>query len=122
MKTIIAGSREGVTLRHVEDAVASCGWRITSVVSGGCRGADKIGEFYAEVHGIPVQLFPADWSKHGRMAGPIRNRQMAENAEALIAVWDGKSRGTQHMIKTANQKGLKVFVHRVRELDLQLGD
>jgi hypothetical protein len=57
-------------------------------------------------------VFPADWKTHGKAAGPIRNRQMAKNAEALIALWDGNSRGTKNMIETATKLGLKVYVKR----------
>jgi predicted Rossmann fold nucleotide-binding protein DprA/Smf involved in DNA uptake len=58
-----------------------------------------------------VNRFPADWNKHGRGAGMIRNRLMAHNADALIAVWDGVSSGTDNMISLAKVRGLKVFVY-----------
>ena len=111
MRTIIAGSREGVILQHVEDAIEKSEFEITTVISGTARGADTFGEFWAEANGIPVERFPADWELYGKRAGFRRNVQMAENADALIAIWDGESKGTQHMINIATQKGLKVFVH-----------
>lgn len=114
MKTIIAGSREGVKLEDVVYAVENCGWTISEVVSGCARGADKMGEEIASALNIPVARFPANWKLYGRRAGYRRNEQMAENAEALIAVWDGQSKGTMHMINIASQKGLKVFVHTVQ--------
>lgn len=55
-------------------------------------------------------MFPADWNKHGKAAGPILNAEMAEVADALIAFWDGKSRGTANMIQLAKDKGLKVAI------------
>lgn len=113
MKTIIAGSRQGVTLKDVEEAMAKCGWVITSVVSGCARGVDTMGAMIAERRGIPVHEYPADWETYGKSAGSFRNGQMANNAEALIAVWDGKSKGTQNMIKGATARGLRVFVHCV---------
>lgn len=119
MKTIIAGSRDGVSLKDVEKAVAECGWKITGVVCGCARGADTAGETIGIRMNVPIYKYPADWNKYGRAAGLIRNTQMAENAEALIAVWDGRSRGTQNMIRTAKAKGLKVFVHHVRELEIE---
>ena len=54
--------------------------------------------------------FLAQWDKYGRQAGPMRNRQMAENADALIAYWDGESRGSKNMIEEAKKRGLKVAV------------
>lgn len=81
-----------------------------SFVSGEARGADKMGAAYARHLGAHVDLYPADWNRYGKSAGYIRNSIMADNAEVLVAFWDGKSRGTEHMIKTAKAKGLMVFV------------
>jgi hypothetical protein len=119
MKTIIAGSREGVKLEDVEKAVASCWWKVTSIVSGTARGADRLGEEFAKKHGIPVQRFPAEWELYGKQAGPIRNIEMAKNAEALIAVWDGKSNGTRHMVSVAKKMGLQIYVHHLRQMEIE---
>ncbi len=116
MKTIIAGSRDIPNpLPHINDAVLLSGFGITEIVSGTARGIDQAGELFGEWKKIPVIKFPANWDKHGKGAGYIRNNQMANYADALIAVWDGKSRGTKHMISEAEKKGLKVFVHIVKE-------
>lgn len=112
MRTIIAGSREGATVNDLLAVLAVCGWRPTVVLSGKCRGADTIGEKWAAMEGVPVESYPADWSL-GSGAGIIRNRQMAEKAEALIALWDGQSRGTKSMIDLAKKRGLIVWVHRI---------
>ena len=82
------------------------------VVSGHASGADALGERYARERGYELEMYPADWKAHGRAAGPIRNAQMASVAHALIAFWDGKSRGTKNMIDTATKRGLKVAVVR----------
>ena len=115
MKTIIAGSREGISYDDVLKAIESCPWEITEVVSGKARGVDTMGEQWAKENNIPIKEFPADWKKLGRSAGYRRNEQMGDYAEALIAVWDGSSRGTKHMIDIANEKGLKVFVYNLKE-------
>jgi hypothetical protein len=114
MRTIIAGSREA-TFKQVKEALLLCPWtpEISVVVSGTARGADQHGEAWAVLRGLGIERYAADWGKHGKAAGPIRNRQMAENAEALIAVWDGMSRGTKNMIDTAKSLGLRVFVHMI---------
>lgn len=72
-----------------------------------------MGELWAKKHGIPVAPFPADWNKFGKRAGAIRNADMAMYADALVAVWDGKSRGTRDMIKKAEALGLKFYVKRI---------
>lgn len=80
------------------------------IVSGHATGADALGEKYAQENGYTLETYPADWKRHGRAAGPIRNALMASVANALIAFWDGKSRGTKNMIDLANTKGLQVAV------------
>lgn len=86
--------------------------KVTSVVSGGAAGIDTLGEIWARSQHLAVHRYPADWARYGKAAGPIRNRQMALNAEALLAIWDGKSPGTAHMIGVARQLGLRVFVYQ----------
>lgn len=115
MKTIIAGSRDGVTERELNIALTlpDRDWSITEVVSGTARGVDKWGEQWASEWSIPVKRMPANWDEHGRSAGYIRNAEMAAYADALIAVWDGESKGTRHMIECAKKAGLKVIVHIV---------
>ncbi len=78
------------------------------VITGAARGADSLGEQYARENGYAIDSRPADWNAHGKSAGFIRNVQMANSADALIAFWDGKSHGTKHMIDTAINKGLEV--------------
>lgn len=113
MRTIIAGSRDITDQMIVESAVVESGFSVTSVVCGEARGVDLLGKRWANKQKIPVISFPAQWSVHGKSAGFIRNTQMAENADALIAIWDGSSRGTKMMIDIAKKKGLVVFVKTV---------
>lgn len=81
------------------------------IVSGMAKGADMLGERYAAEYGLEVAEFPADWSI-GRKAGPIRNQQMADFADACICFWNGQSRGTQNMIGLAKAKGIPVKIIR----------
>ena len=80
------------------------------VISGTARGADQMGERYARERGFQLRRFPADWEQYGKSAGHIRNAKMADNADALIAFWDGESKGTKNMIDNARRKGLAVRV------------
>lgn len=80
------------------------------IVSGACRGADMLGEFFAAQFGLSVKRFPADWDKHGKAAGPIRNTEMAGYSTHLIALHNGKSKGTQDMINKARKFNLMVAV------------
>tara|TARA_R110000796_G_scaffold27712_11_gene76250 strand:+ start:1279 stop:1686 length:408 start_codon:yes stop_codon:yes gene_type:complete len=80
------------------------------IVSGAANGADKLGEKFAKFMGYEVKQFPASWDELGKAAGHIRNRDMAEYGDALIAFWDGESKGTKNMILEAEKRNLKVIV------------
>lgn len=112
-RVIIAGSRSFANyemlkanmnrlLQNISDEI--------SIVCGTARGADRLGEKYAKENGFHVAYFPADWERHGKAAGYIRNREMAQNADALVAFWDGESRGTKSMIDLAKEYDLAVRV------------
>ncbi len=111
MKTIIAGSRQAIDYSIIIKAVELSEFDITEVVSGTARGVDKLGERFARDNGIPLRLFPANWSKYGKSAGMIRNEEMAKYSDALIAIWDGQSRGTAGMIRLAKRFNLEVFIN-----------
>jgi hypothetical protein len=72
-------------------------------VSGGCSGADKLGERYATEHGYKIEVYPAEWKKYGPPAGPIRNMKMAKISDFVICFWDGESNGTRSMINCAKK-------------------
>ena len=117
-KLIIAGTRsfnDYELLRNIVSALfmkRRC-WTINwneEIVNGGAPGADTLAVRYATEADIPFKVFPADWKKYGRSAGPRRNRQMAEYADAAIVFWDGKSRGTQNMIQQMRELGKPVEV------------
>lgn len=120
MKLIIAGSRD---LDINYDIIA--GFliffnldNVREIVSGTANGVDKAGENFTEIDGheeypcydykLILTQFPADWT-HGKAAGPIRNRQMAEYADALLLIWDGKSRGSANMKSEMRKLGKPVY-------------
>jgi hypothetical protein len=114
MRTIIAGSRGCTDRNELISALEICGWVPTTVISGTANGPDQLGEMWAKEFNIPCERYPADWKTLGKSAGYIRNEQMAQNAESLIALWDGVSKGTKNMIDIARRKGLKVYVHLIK--------
>lgn len=112
MRVIIAGTR---TFNDVEFLKKQMYYAfrndyISEIVSGCAKGADLLGEEWAKERNIPVKRFPADWAKHGKAAGPMRNEEMAKNADACIVFWDGESKGTKNMIDNAKKQNLKLFV------------
>lgn len=110
MRVIIAGSRSIHDYAKVCNAVQRSGFAIGRVLSGLAGGVDMLAVHYALERGLPCDPFPAEWKKWGRSAGYRRNEQMAKHADALIAVWDGRSPGTKHMIAVAKARGIPVFV------------
>lgn len=123
MLVIVAGSRLYKNYDEVCNAIEQSGFDITRLVTGRATGVDFLGERWARANKIPISPFPANWSKHGKAAGPIRNREMAEflieNSEeyggcGLVAVWSSAShRGTDDMIKVAFDLGIPTYVHQV---------
>lgn len=110
---IIAGGRDFDNYSALETIVDTLLKNINDeiqIVCGMAKGADRLGERYAKEHGYGIRYFPADWDMDGKSAGFRRNIRMAENADALVAFWDGKSSGTAHMIRIAREKGLLVRI------------
>lgn len=120
-RIIIAGSRKFNDYKKMLTVLDDLGIHLINsidpveIISGHASGADALGERFAKAYKYPLKLFPAEWDKYGKAAGPIRNEQMAKYAaEAdrgmLIAFPIGESRGTKNMIKLAKQYGLEVNV------------
>ena len=109
-RVIIAGCRDFNNYDTLVEAINEAPFAIGTILSGGASGVDALGERYAREKNLPLLIYKADWARYGRAAGPMRNRQMAENANALIALWDSSSPGTRSMIDIANTHNLAVFV------------
>lgn len=112
MRTIIAGSRTITSYELIPQVAQYSEYPITEVVSGGATGVDSLGEKFAKDNGIDLVIFPANWNKYFKRAGYIRNQKMANYAECLIAIWDGSSKGTKHMIDIMEALGKPVYIYR----------
>jgi len=117
MKLIIAGSRDITNYLALENAMKTSGFdkEVTEIVSGGATGADTLGERWAKEHKIRVKRFPANWDRDGKAAGPIRNKAMAVyvgESGCLLALWDGTSFGTKHMLGIAKGMGMRYKVYK----------
>ena len=120
MRCIVAGGREFSDRPLLFGELDKQFLRVldhVTIISGHARGADKLGEVWAASHGLTIEnggleVYPADWEKHGNAAGPIRNHFMGDRATHVIAFWDGFSKGTKDMIDYALRKGLWVRVVR----------
>lgn len=112
MKLIIAGTRTFKDYDYFKSVVMKNLTEMpTEIISGGAKGTDTLAQEYADEYEIPFTEFPANWEKHGKSAGPIRNREMASHGTHCLVFWDGKSRGTTNMIDIAIGKNLPLVVH-----------
>lgn len=110
-RVIVAGGRDFSDYEYLRSSLDLLLQNIAGpiiIVSGTAKGADKLGEQYAAEKGYAVLRFPADWDRFGKAAGYMRNEQMAKNADALVAFWDGTSKGTKNMIQLAKRYDLKI--------------
>lgn len=124
MKVIVCGSRHWTckrTICKVLDKLMGLYKSYVTIVHGGCRGADRIAGIVAQENGFPTVVFPADWSKHGRAAGPIRNAEMlAAGADLVLAFHDDENlgRGTADMVRRAMAADVPVMVFTSGEFKL----
>lgn len=109
MRTIVAGSRDCVNAALVWQVLDACPFHISMVIYGDCRGVDRIGKDWAQHNFKSYVPYPADWDKHGKPAGPIRNTEMAKNADALVLIWNGSSSGSADMLKKAKARNLEIM-------------
>jgi len=113
MKLIIAGSRDLTEFALVEAAVVRFHLEPSEVISGCARGPDQAGAAWASDNDVYVHSMPANWKAHGKAAGYIRNAEMAKVGDELLAIWDGKSKGTQNMIEQMVKLQKPVHIMRV---------
>lgn len=114
MKIVVAGSRTFSDYQLLEetldDIIKEKHIINPIIISGTCYGADKLGEQYARKRGYQVIQFKPKWEIHGKSAGFIRNKEMADNADLLVAFWDGQSKGTAMMIDIMKKQNKHGFV------------
>lgn len=113
MKVIVAGSRDIVSYRPVKEAYSESAFIASEIVSGGARGVDTSAVTLASHLNVPITFFYAEWDKYGKSAGYKRNQQMAEYADALIAIWDCQSKGTKHMIDIMTKLNKPIEVYKI---------
>jgi hypothetical protein len=108
MHTIIAGSRDitnpAAGIPHIEAAP----WEPSLVLCGMARGVDLIGRAWALSQGIEVREYPAAWRQYGRRAGPMRNQEMVDTAQALVVIRFQRSRGSKDVLMRARLRGLVI--------------
>lgn len=117
-KVAIIGSRDYPDMEEVRSyirALSDC-----EIVSGGARGVDLVAETEARRLGIPVKIFHADWDTYGKRAGAVRNQQIVDYSDHIIAFWDGASKGAKITIDMAEKsKKPLIVISPVEAFDLK---
>jgi hypothetical protein len=108
MKVAVIGSRSFNDYELLRQTLSKL--EITLVVSGGAKGADSLGEEYANANNILTKIFLPDWDKYGKSAGMLRNSDIINEAEIVVAFWDGESKGCKDAIAKANKLNKKVLI------------
>jgi len=108
IKLLIAGGRDFNDHELLANTVIKLAETIPddidiAIVSGMANGADKLGYLFAKYNQLKCYEFPANWDKHGKRAGFIRNEEMGKFTDMALIFWDGQSRGTKHMLEYMHQ-------------------
>jgi len=110
MKVAIIGGRDFNDYKLLKSVCEK--HQISTIVSGGAKGADSLAEQYAKEKNIQTEIYLPDWNKHGRSAGFIRNTEIVDAADFIVAFWDGISKGTNHSITIAEKMDKPIIIIR----------
>ena len=113
MRIAIIGSRNFDNYKLVIETLKPYKSKISLIVSGAAKGADSLGEKWAIDNKIQTLIFPADWEKHGKRAGFIRNEDIIKNCDGVIAFWNGISKGTAHSLSLAEKYNKPVKIVKI---------
>ena len=117
-RIVVAGCRDYNNYKEAKEYIDKCISVIRKnysliFISGGCKGADLIGEKYAAENGYAVERYLPEWGKYGKSAGPKRNEKMAKAADFIICFWDGQSKGTKSMVYFAQKYNKPIRVKKI---------
>jgi hypothetical protein len=113
MRILVSGSRECLNYEYMSKILSDYTDAETVIIHGGARGADSMAGKYASEKGLKVQVYPADWNKHGKAAGPIRNQQMLDEGKPdMVIAFPGDGNGTWNMINIARKANVPVRIYK----------
>lgn len=109
-KIVVAGGRTYTNTGMVFICLEKIVQKGDVIISGHAKGVDMMGELYAQKNNLACEIYPAEWDKYGRSAGPRRNEQMAQVADKVVVFWNFKSRGTKNMVEMAKKYKKELFI------------
>lgn len=115
VKLAIVGSRGfqdyDALVEFIDMVIKENDYEVTEVISGGAKGADRLGELWAKTRGYPVTIYQAEWDKYGKSAGFRRNYDIIQGCDVVFAFWDGESKGTKHDLELAEKFRKPIFLY-----------
>lgn len=115
VKLAIVGSRGfqdyDALVEFIDRIIKENDYEVTEVISGGAKGADRLGELWARTRGYPIIIYQAEWDKYGKSAGFRRNYDIIQRCDIVFAFWDGESKGTKHDLELAEKFGKQIFLY-----------
>ncbi len=115
MRVAIVGSRNFTDFGLMLEFLKEVNLGVTHIVSGGAAGADTLAERLAQDFSLPITIYPANWEKYGKRAGTLRNEQVINDCEAVVAFPGPESKGTRHATWFAQTKGIPTYVKEVNQ-------
>lgn len=120
LKIVIAGSRSISEMKYLIDGISKAvemgiikpAIRY-EIISGGAIGVDTLARDFAQQYGYTLKEYKPDYGQYGKYAPLRRNTEMAIYGDVLIAIWDGRSTGTQHMVSEMRKLNKPVYIHKI---------
>lgn len=110
MRILVCGGRDFDDWRFLQSVLSKeFGAGVFTIIEGGATGVDFLARVYAKYYGLPHEQYPADWKKHGKGAGPIRNQQMLDEGKPDLVVAFPGGVGTADMVRRSKKAGVKVI-------------
>ncbi len=110
IKLAIVGGRDFNDYGRLRKVFESLKLDVSELVSGGAKGTDTLAEILSQDKKIPITIFPADWERNGKKAGMLRNKQIVDYCDEVLAFWDEQSRGTANTISLTTQSKKKLYL------------
>ena len=89
----------------------------SEIITGGAEGVDQLAEQYAREHNLPCTVIRPDYSRYGRAAPLVRNREIIERSDLVVAIWDGISKGTKNSLDYARKLNKEVRIYKISASD-----
>jgi len=109
MKLAVIGSKEFQDFRLLAIEIEKEN-NVTKIISGAALGTDSLARRYAIQNNISLLEFPPDYAKYGTQAKHVRDNQIVNHCDKVLAFWDGVCEGTKYTMDYAHQQKVPVRI------------